>query len=60
MLLLRMLAVIAIVVCAFALWLSYTYGITIDEWWNNQKAFFFSDKKSDEEIEREMRKKESK
>ena len=55
-LMLRMLVFIALIVGVFALWVSYTYGITLHDWWENQKNFYLSDEKSDEEKERDLKK----
>lgn len=53
MMLLRLLLTLIIVSCVIAFYVSYRYGISIDEWLEEKVDFYFSDEKHEKEIERE-------
>lgn len=53
--LLRLLITLIIVSCVIAFYVSYRYGISIDEWLEEKVDFYFSDEKHEKEIEREAK-----
>ncbi len=53
MMLLRLLVIVVFIIIGVAFYVSYRYGISMDEWFDEKVDFYMSDEKHEKEIRKE-------